>query len=63
MENPRIDYVHLAEAFSVPAKRAETPLQFEEALKAGIALASNNKPIVIDVIMEKFTGKEHSVVP
>jgi thiamine pyrophosphate-dependent acetolactate synthase large subunit-like protein len=63
LENPRIDYVHLAEAFSVPAKRAETPQQFEDALKEGIGLASKNKPMVIDVIMEKFTGREHSVVP
>jgi acetolactate synthase I/II/III large subunit len=62
LENPRIDYVHLAEAFSVPAKRAETPQQFEEALKEGIALASKNKPMVIDVIMEKYTGRKHSVI-
>jgi thiamine pyrophosphate-dependent acetolactate synthase large subunit-like protein len=63
LENPRIDYVHLAQAFSVEAKRVETPQQFEEALQEGIGLASKNKPMVIDVIMDKYTGREHSVVP
>jgi thiamine pyrophosphate-dependent acetolactate synthase large subunit-like protein len=63
LENPRIDYVRMADSFSVPAKRVETPQQFEETLEQGIALASKNKPMVIDVMLEKYTGKEHSVVP
>jgi thiamine pyrophosphate-dependent acetolactate synthase large subunit-like protein len=63
LENPRIDYVHMAASFSVPAKRVETPQQFEEALDQGIALASKNKPMVIDVMLDKYTGKKHSVVP
>ncbi len=63
LENPRIDYTHMAAAFSVPSKRVETPQQFEEALIAGIALASENKPMVIDVILEKYTGQKPSVVP
>jgi thiamine pyrophosphate-dependent acetolactate synthase large subunit-like protein len=63
LENPRIDYVRMADSFSVLAKRVETPQQFEETLEQGIALASKNKPMVIDVMLEKYTGKEHSVVP
>jgi thiamine pyrophosphate-dependent acetolactate synthase large subunit-like protein len=53
----------MAAAFSVPAKRVETPQQFEEALTEGIELASKNKPMVIDVILEKYTGQKPSVVP
>jgi thiamine pyrophosphate-dependent acetolactate synthase large subunit-like protein len=63
LENPRIDYTHIAAAFLVSAKRVETPKQFEEALDEAIALANKNKPALIDIIMEKFTGKETSVVP
>jgi benzoylformate decarboxylase len=63
LENPRIDYTHIAAAFSVPSKRVETPQQFEEALTEGIAFASENKPMVIDVILEKYTGQKPSVVP
>lgn len=63
LENPRIDYTHTAASFNVQTKRAETPKQLEEALEQGIALAADNKPMVIDVILEKYTGKEPSVVP
>ncbi len=63
LENPKIDFTHIAASFSVPAKKVETPQQFEEALEEGIKLASINKPMLIDVTLEKYTGKEQSVVP
>ncbi|MCW4030457.1 MAG: thiamine pyrophosphate-binding protein [Candidatus Bathyarchaeota archaeon] len=63
LERPQIDYTAMAAAFSVLGCRVETPQQFEYALEEGIAMACKNKPMVIDVMLDKPTGPEHSVVP
>ncbi len=63
LENPRIDYTEMAAAFSVLSCRVQTPQEFECALDEGIAMAYKNKPMVIDVMLEKATGTKPSVVP
>ena len=63
LDSPRIDFTGIASSCAVKSMRVETPAQFEEALEEGIKLALRNKPVLIDVILEKYTGKEASVVP
>jgi thiamine pyrophosphate-dependent acetolactate synthase large subunit-like protein len=63
LENPRIDFTGIASSCGVQSRRVETLEQLESALEDGISIAAKNKPILIDVILEKFTGKEPSTVP
>ncbi len=64
LENPRIDFTGICSSCAVQSQRVETPEQFENALEEGIKFALNkkNKPMLIIVILEKYTGKKPSTV-
>ncbi len=63
LDAPRIDFTGIASSCAVQSQRVETPAQFEEALEKGIQHAIKNKPMLIDVILDKYTGQEQSTVP
>ena len=62
LDKPRIDFTGIASSCSVDSRKAETVQEFEEAMKLGLKLAAKNRPMLIDVIMEKYTGPQESVV-
>jgi thiamine pyrophosphate-dependent acetolactate synthase large subunit-like protein len=62
LDAPRIEFTGIASSCAVQSQRVKTPKQFEEALEEGINLAMKNKPMLIDVILDKYTGEEQSTV-
>jgi len=63
LDAPRIDFTGIASSCAVQSQRVETAREFEDAFEAAIKLAKKNKPMLIDVLFDKFTGPEQSVVP
>lgn len=63
LDNPRVDFSKIADAFSIPNARVKTPHEFEDALTRALKLVAEGKPCLIDIQMPKRTGPEPSVVP
>jgi acetolactate synthase I/II/III large subunit len=63
LDKPRISYNDIARGFEVQSESVQTPEEFESALELAIQNAQNDKPMLIDVRMEKYTGPKQSSVP
>lgn len=63
LDRPNISYTEIAHGLQVDSVAAGTPEEFDQALRAGIKNALNDRPFVIDARMEKFTGDQPSSVP
>jgi thiamine pyrophosphate-dependent acetolactate synthase large subunit-like protein len=63
LDNPRVDFSKIADAFGIPNARVNTAHEFEDALIRALSLVAQGKPCLIDIQMPKRTGPEPSVVP
>ena len=63
LDNPRVDFSKIADAFGIPNARVNTAHEFEDALVRALSLVAQGKPCLIDIQMPKRTGPEPSVVP
>jgi acetolactate synthase I/II/III large subunit len=63
LENPKIDFASIARGFSAYSKHIETVEEFEDELPRAVDLVKKGKPALLDLQLEKFTGRATSVVP
>jgi thiamine pyrophosphate-dependent acetolactate synthase large subunit-like protein len=63
IDKPRIDFQKIATAFDVISYRIETIKDLDKAMPEAIRIVRNGKPVLIDLIMEKYTGAKPSTVP
>jgi thiamine pyrophosphate-dependent acetolactate synthase large subunit-like protein len=60
IDEPRIDFAKLAEAFGIRAETLSHPEEAEEKLKFGFDMVSRGQPALIDVHLEKYTKGKSS---
>lgn len=63
IDRPRIDFAKIAIGFNVVSYRIESTKELDSALTDAIRTAQSNKPVLLDIILDKYTGKRSSVVP
>jgi thiamine pyrophosphate-dependent acetolactate synthase large subunit-like protein len=63
LDNPRTDFAKMASAFGVHSASVQTPSELENALRKALATVAKGQPAVVDVVLEKPTGRRASVVP
>lgn len=63
LENPRIDFRSIAAGFGVYAERIESLKELDVALPKAVQVVKTNRPALLDIQLEKFTGPVSSVVP
>jgi thiamine pyrophosphate-dependent acetolactate synthase large subunit-like protein len=63
LDNPRIDFAHLARAYNVHSQTVQTPQELDSAVKECLAKIRDGKPALLNVLMEKYTGPQPSAVP
>ena len=63
IDKPRIEFQKIASAFDVKSYRIETIKELDKAIPEAMSLVKSGKPVLIDLIMEKYTGAEPSTVP
>jgi thiamine pyrophosphate-dependent acetolactate synthase large subunit-like protein len=63
LDNPRVDFSKIADAFSIPNAQVNTLHGFEEDLTRALGHVAQGKPFLIEIQMPKRTGPEPSVVP
>jgi thiamine pyrophosphate-dependent acetolactate synthase large subunit-like protein len=62
LDKPRISFENIARGFNVETNTVKTPEEFEQSILRALQNASNDTPMLIDIIMEKFTGEKESRV-
>lgn len=60
INEPRIDFAKLAEAYKVRSETLSHPEDAEEKLKWAFSVISNGEPVLIDVQLEKYTKGDSS---
>ncbi len=60
IDEPRINFAKLAEAFGIRAETLSHPEEAEEKLRFGFNLVSRGQPALIDVHLEKYTEGKSS---
>jgi thiamine pyrophosphate-dependent acetolactate synthase large subunit-like protein len=63
LDNPRMDFQKLAEAFKVQSVRVQNIRDLTTSLPDLLKRVKNGTPALVDVQLEKFTGETTSVVP
>lgn len=63
LDEPTIDFAGIGRALKVHSESVDTVGQFENLLQSSLKQIKEGKPALIDVRLDKFTGRDPSVVP
>lgn len=63
VDNPRIDFGHIARAYNVHARSVDTPQHLDSAMREAKKIVRRGRPALLNVNLAKHTGPMASVVP